>query len=35
MPEKARGLHYVFRIGNRGKNIFFFKNILGMQVKLN
>lgn len=31
MPN-ARSLHYVFKIGDRAKNAFFFKNILGMQV---
>lgn len=28
----ARALHYVFKIGNRAKNIHFFREILGMKV---
>ncbi|XP_030563073.1 glyoxalase domain-containing protein 4 [Drosophila novamexicana] len=28
----GRALHYVFKIGDRAKNAFFFRNILGMQV---
>ncbi|ALC49362.1 CG1532 [Drosophila busckii] len=28
----GRALHYVFKIGDRAKNIFFFRTILGMQV---
>ncbi|XP_023307310.2 glyoxalase domain-containing protein 4 [Lucilia cuprina] len=28
----GRALHYVFKIGNRSKNSFFFRNILGMKV---
>ncbi|XP_061393721.1 glyoxalase domain-containing protein 4-like [Musca vetustissima] len=28
----GRALHYVFKIGNRAKNSFFFRNILGMKV---
>lgn len=28
----ARALHYVLKIGDRGANINFFRNILGMQV---
>ncbi|XP_052864665.1 glyoxalase domain-containing protein 4 [Anopheles cruzii] len=28
----ARALHYVFKIGNRAKNIQFFREVLGMQV---
>lgn len=28
----ARALHYVLKIGDRGANINFFRNILGMKV---
>ncbi|XP_037930589.1 glyoxalase domain-containing protein 4-like [Teleopsis dalmanni] len=28
----GRALHFVFKIGNRAKNAFFFRNILGMVV---
>ncbi|XP_011190295.1 glyoxalase domain-containing protein 4 isoform X2 [Zeugodacus cucurbitae] len=28
----ARALHYVLKIGNRGKNAYFFRDILGMKV---
>lgn len=31
----ARALHYVLKIGDRGANINFFRNILGMQVFTN
>ncbi len=30
-----RALHYVLKIGNRAKNIEFYKNILGMKVIIN
>lgn len=30
----ARALHYVLKIGDRGANINFFRNILGMQVTI-
>ncbi|EDV95119.1 glyoxalase domain-containing protein 4 [Drosophila grimshawi] len=30
--KPGRALHYVFKIGDRAKNAFFFRNILGMQV---
>lgn len=30
--SSARALHYVLKIGDRAKNIHFFKNVLGMQV---
>lgn len=28
----GRALHYVLKIGNRGKNSYFFRDILGMKV---
>lgn len=28
----GRALHYVLKIGNRGKNAYFFRDILGMKV---
>lgn len=28
----ARALHFVLKIGDRGANAFFFRNILGMKV---
>lgn len=31
----GRALHYVFKIGDRAKNAFFFRSILGMQVSRN
>lgn len=30
----ARALHFVLKIGDRGANINFFRNILGMQVRV-
>lgn len=32
MSITSRALHYVFKIGDRARNIFFFRDILGMQV---
>lgn len=33
MPACARALHYVLKIGDRAKNIHFFRDVLGMKVK--
>lgn len=32
MPATARALHYVLKIGDRAKNMDFFRNVLGMTV---
>lgn len=29
----GRALHFVFKIGDRAKNAFFFRDILGMKVR--
>lgn len=32
MAASARALHYVLKIGDRAKNMHFFRNVLGMKV---